>query len=94
MHIIVTNLHLLYSIHVTSVSSVKKIIDNIKKNAQKFDTSASESSNKIYMPLQRCNFEAVLEKIKQTTRANVNEMKSNLNYWCLISVGTPRNSLG
>lgn len=89
MHTIVTALHSLNSIHVTSFSSVKEIIDNIKKNAQKFDTSEFELPNTIYMPLQRCNFEAVLEKIKQTTRVNVNKMESNSNYWCLISIGAP-----
>ena len=39
------------------------------------------------MPLQQRNFEAALDKIKQTTSANIDNMEGNSNYWCLVSAG-------
>jgi hypothetical protein len=60
----------------------------IKKEARK-KHNTSESPDKIYMPLQQRNFELAIDKISQTTNANVDEMEGNSNYWCLVSAGAP-----
>ncbi|GET01643.1 hypothetical protein GLOIN_2v1486855 [Rhizophagus clarus] len=64
-----------------------EIIEIIKKDARKLDIS--KSPDKIYMPLQQCGFELAMNKIRQTTNANIDKMEGNSNYWCLISTGAP-----
>ncbi|PKY30519.1 hypothetical protein RhiirB3_447640 [Rhizophagus irregularis] len=71
-----------------SLKTVKEIIEMIKKEARK-KHNTSESPDKIYMPLQQRNFELAIDKISQTTNANVDEMEGYSNYWCLVSAGAP-----
>lgn len=48
-----------------------------------------KSPNQVDMPLQHREFSEALARVKETTRANVEGVRGNSNYWCIVSAGAP-----
>ncbi|CAB5359142.1 unnamed protein product [Rhizophagus irregularis] len=71
-----------------SLKTVEEIIEEISKNLKK-RKSKPKSPNQLDMPLQHREFREALVRVEETTRANVEGVIGNLNYWCFVSSGAP-----